>query len=259
MKLKRLWIQIGSAIVLNSYFLAPWLKGFPCPALNCYACPLAITACPIGSLQFFWGQLHIIPFYVLGVTILAALALGRGWCGWVCPFGLVQDLLARIRGNRIIRHIPAWAGAIKYVMLFGVAGFGAWYLGEPVFCKLCPAGSLEAGIPQVLLDERLQQQIGPFYFAKLGLLAVVLLASVYVSRFFCQVICPLGALFSLFNKLALFQIKLDDSACKSCGVCAKRFCPVGLKAETEANNTACIKCGECQKCPTEAVTTGIDF
>jgi polyferredoxin len=101
--------------------------------------------------------------------------------------------------------------------------------------------------------------IGWFYFAKLGLLAAILLASVYVSRFFCQVICPLGALFSLFNKVSLFQIKLDDNACKSCGVCAKRFCPVGLKAETEANNTACIKCGECQKCPTEAVTTGIDF
>jgi len=259
MKLKRWWVQVASAIVLNSYYFAPWLKRLPCPTLNCYACPLAVTACPIGSLQYFVGSMHQWPLYVGGVLLLFGLLLGRGWCGWVCPFGFLQDLLAKIRGKRIIRRLPVWATSIKYIMLFGVVGLAAWWLKEPIFCKLCPAGTLEAGIPQVLLHEDLRELIGWLFVVKIALLVGVLVGSIYISRFFCQVFCPLGALFGLFNRLAFYQVVVEQPKCNHCGLCQRRLCPTGLEAETEANNTNCIKCGDCRECPQEAVDTVLDL
>ena len=98
-------IQLVSAVVLNGY-MAGFRKGtiftgsskaVCVPVLNCYSCPGALGACPIGALQAAAGGVkHHFPFYVLGLLTLFGVVLGRLACGLLCPFGLVQDLLHHI-------------------------------------------------------------------------------------------------------------------------------------------------------------------
>ena len=73
------------------------LKRVCVPGLNCYSCPGALGACPIGSLQAVLGDRnHWFSFYVVGFLLFFGAVLGRFVCGWLCPFGLAQDLLAKI-------------------------------------------------------------------------------------------------------------------------------------------------------------------
>ena len=88
------------------------------PVLNCYSCPGALGACPIGSLQStLAGTALKFPFYVVGLLLLFALCLGRIICGWLCPFGLVQDLLYKIPTPKFGKNsITAKLTYLKYVI-----------------------------------------------------------------------------------------------------------------------------------------------
>lgn len=67
------------------------------PGLNCYSCPGAIVSCPIGSLQAVLGSRNFkFSFYIIGFVMIIGYFIGRFVCGWLCPFGLVQDLLYKI-------------------------------------------------------------------------------------------------------------------------------------------------------------------
>ena len=98
------------------------------PVLNCYSCPGALGACPIGSLQStLAGTALKFPFYVVGLLLLFALCLGRVICGWLCPFGLVQDLLYKIPSPKLHKNaftqklsLLKYAVAVIFVLL--VAG-----------------------------------------------------------------------------------------------------------------------------------------
>ena len=64
------------------------------PGFNCYSCPGAIGACPLGSLQnALTDAKHTAPWYVVGILLLFGITLGRTICGWFCPLGLIQELL----------------------------------------------------------------------------------------------------------------------------------------------------------------------
>ncbi len=91
----RTYVQAGAALLQNSYFFKN-LKFCPTPALNCYACPLAVTACPIGTLQNLILKGYL-PLAILGFLITVGAAVGRAACGWACPFGFAQDLLGRTK------------------------------------------------------------------------------------------------------------------------------------------------------------------
>src|SRR5512136_3122089 len=97
--------------VANLGLVAILKTGIPCPFFYCYACPAAAFACPIGVFQNY-AILQQFPFYALGLIGLFGLSLGRFWCGWACPFGLVQDLVSLIRRGsyRGVLHLPrvAW-------------------------------------------------------------------------------------------------------------------------------------------------------
>lgn len=219
------------------------------PGLHCYACPLAITVCPIGLLQnlIISGTL---PFYFLGMVAAYGLALGRGWCGWFCPFGTVNDLLA-FRKVRFVRALSP----VKLLVLLGT-GVAAWRLADTWFCKLCPAASLEASLPYLGLGIA---QVNTPFLIHMGTLAGALAGMVLVARFWCRYLCPMGGLLSLFNRASFFGLRLQGDKCSGCGMCS-RSCPMGIKPHREINSADCVKCGECvPSCKIGALSIGFSL
>ena len=293
---RRPWVQIASLVLLNSYFTQNVTRAVPCLALNCYACPLAAMACPIGSIQHFVG-LRQVPFYVLGVIGLAGALGGRFACGWFCPFGWLQELIYKlpvpkwaVRPRRqaswwilLIVSIPYGAGvwaiqhftapAVLPLALYLVAGFGLYaLLGasrllaviglvtllpflwlEPWFCKLCPAGMLEGGIPQVVIEPALRGLVGPLYWLKAFLLVLFLVWMAVTRRPFCRWICPLGALWSPFNRWSTLQMAVDTDTCIRCNRC-QQVCPVDIRIYEGASDGACVRCMQCvNECPVSCI------
>lgn len=248
-RLRRNRYQLGMLIVANSYVFSA-LKFFPCPILNCYACPLAVFACPIGSLQHF-VIIGAIPFFVLGLLGVIGAAVGKMTCGWLCPFGYLQDLLAKVPMRKF--DIPRILEYGQYVALIILVLVLPVWLKEPWFSKLCPQGTLEAGIPWIFIDAKLRAQVGALYYVKLGILAGFLTAMLFTKRPFCRTACALGAIFSIFNRFSIFRLSVDTTDCDACGLC-KSVCPVDLEVHKTPNDRRCIRCLQCTSCA--AVTFG---
>ena len=95
-------------------------KGLCAPGLNCYSCPGATLACPLGSLQSgLLSSRYRFSYYVLGTILLMGILFGRLICGFLCPFGLVQDLMYKIPIRKVLRRIPGdrYLRYIKYAVL----------------------------------------------------------------------------------------------------------------------------------------------
>ena len=257
----RLFVQIIYTILTNGYVYG-YLNGkiykgplkYACvPGLNCYSCPGAIGSCPMGALQAALNGRNLkIPFAVLGFFFIFGSLLGRFVCGWLCPFGLVQDLLYKIPFFKKRRQLPGHNVFKygKYVVLFGLVLVGSAFLFTgfakvPAFCKfLCPSGTLFGAIPLVGANEQLQTQIGGLFYWKMAVLFVITFLSVMVYRPFCQYLCPLGAVYGWFNRFSLVQVKWQKESCTSCMAC-QRACPVNLKPEQISVSAECIRCGKC--------------
>lgn len=273
---KRHRFQILWAFLTNSY-LAGFAKGkiydgklknLCVPGLNCYSCPGALGSCPIGAMQAVIGSWNFrMAFYVAGFLVFVGALMGRFVCGWLCPFGLIQDLLHKIpfvkkigtfRGDRLLRKLK-YVIFLVFVILLPMFVVDMLGQGAPYFCKLiCPAGTLEGGIPLVLLNSAMRTAVGWLYAWKNVLLVVIVLLSVVIYRPFCKYICPLGAVYSVFNPIAVFRYRVDKEACVHCGACAKA-CKMQVDPSETPNHPECIRCGSCKKvCPTGAIYSGIN-
>lgn len=267
----RLILQASFAAACNGY-LRGFSKGkiyegaskYICvPGMNCYSCPGALGSCPIGSLQAtLTSREYRMAFYVLGILTVFGALFGRLICGFLCPFGLVQDLLFKIPFVRKLRRLPGERAlrAARYVILAvfvillpmlisDVTG-----LGSPWFCKfICPVGTLEGGVPLVLLNKSLRSAIGFLYTWKLGILLLTLFVSVFLYRPFCRYICPLGAIYGLFNSFSFYRYQVDQEKCTACGLCQKT-CKLDIAVWQHPNSADCIRCGECRlACPRGAL------
>ena len=267
-------VQLISAVLVNGYLIGfqkgkiftGGTKAVCVPVLNCYSCPGALGACPIGALQAaVGGMTRQVPFYVLGLLMLFGVVLGRVVCGLLCPFGLVQDLLHKI-------PVPKWnppkqvdrpARLVKYfvllVLVIGLPAFAVTQTGvtPPYFCKyICPAGTLGGGIPLLLANPALRSLAGGLFGWKVLVLAAVVVASMLIHRPFCRYLCPLGAFYALFNRFSFFQMHLDEAACIGCKKC-EHACPMAVEVTKNINSAECIRCGKCKTvCPTGAISSG---
>jgi ferredoxin-type protein NapH len=253
---KRTLVQLASLMFANSYVLSV-LKFCPAPVLNCHACPLAVMACPIGSLQHFVGQRRF-PFALVGFFTVIGALVGRMTCGWACPFGFLQDVLFRIKlgGKKLqirVRQSP-WKAA-RYLIFIGLVFVGAFATGEPLFCKMCPAGGLEAGLPLVALDPSIRAMAGALFIVKIAIVLVFIVTAILIKRPFCRFICPLGTIYSPFNKVSYVKLEVDDELCSKCGAC-RAACPMGISVHLDANTEDCIRCLECTACPAVRVKYG---
>jgi ferredoxin-type protein NapH len=268
----RTLFQLAWAALTNGYALGfvqgriftGWSKSICVPGLNCYSCPGALGACPIGSLQaVLTGRGSFFSFYVIGFLLMVGSAFGRVICGWACPFGLVQDLLYKtpLPKNWKRVSLPGHRRLVwtKYLVLalFVVAGpmllVNEFGIGTPQFCKwICPAGTLAGGM-LLSVNEMLRPQAGLLFLWKASLALVILAGAVAYYRPFCKYLCPLGAAYAPFNRVAILRLGVDGEACVHCGACRK-VCKMGVDPEHNPNSPECIRCGDCVRaCPTRAI------
>jgi ferredoxin-type protein NapH len=257
---KRLTIQTGSFVLLNTAFWGSGFKWICNPVLNCHGCPLAWFACPIGVFIHYSGY-QIFPFFALGVVLLIGALVGRLLCGWVCPFGWLQDLLHRIPSPKF--SMPKWTNAIKYVVLVAMVFAIPWFLGPTTawaFCRICPTAALQVTLPAFLgLNPAFPGTtlaMDASMILKLGLAALILALAVFSSRSFCRVLCPIGALLAPLNHLSPWTVKFKGKTCTACTICDK-VCPTDvqpmdrLRQDIPANRSLdCVVCHDCTKrCP----------
>lgn len=239
------------------------IKNACVPGLNCYSCVGALGSCPIGSLQAVIGKSGgRFSFYVVGFLLLIGSLFGRFVCGFLCPFGFFQDLLHKIPFPKKIRTMPKEKILVKlkYVILLVFVILLPMYLvndignSYPYFCKfICPVGTLEGGIPLVLLNKAMRGSIGFLFVWKNVILLTTIVLSIMIYRPFCKLICPLGAIYSLFNKVSFYRYQINCDKCIKCGKCA-RVCLMNVDPVKDANHLECIRCGNCRKaCPKGAI------
>jgi len=258
-------IQTVIALGTNAYLLFPWasviyqgpLKAVCHPGLNCYSCPGALLSCPVGAVQNFIASLRYtapgsIPH--LGVMVAGYLGfigtlVGRLPCGWICPFGFIQDLLNKVP----VPKFKPWAPLryVKYgvlvvmVLLMPFFLLDRYGIGQPWFCKLlCPAGTLEGALPLVFLKPALWTTLGFYFWNKITLLAIIIILAIFISRPFCRILCPLGAFYSLFSRMTLVQLEFTEGNCVQCRACVK-ICPTGVVPHEQRDSRECIMCLKC--------------
>lgn len=247
-------IQLGGAALSNGYLSAlssgklyggP-LKGICVPFLSCFACPTATFSCPIGSLQHF-ATTRTLPLMLIGGIGLVGLTVGRMACGWLCPFGLLQDLMHKLPTRKIA--IPRALSRLKYAVLALLVIAIPFLTGDPWFSKLCPMGTLTAGLPWVTInpgDVIAPDDVGGLFLLKLLILGAFLGLFVIARRPFCRSVCPMGAILGLFNRVSLTRLEVS-SKCSGCGRCQAR-CPVEIKVCEEPDSPECVRCLSCTSC-----------
>lgn len=232
------------------------------PGLNCYSCPAATGACPVGAFQAVVGSSsYKFSYYITGILILIGVMFGRFVCGFLCPFGWFQDLLHKLPSPKISTKKLRVLTYLKYfIMIVVVWWLGVFIVDEtgmsmPYFCKyICPQGILEGALPISLARPTLRTAFGSLFNLKLATLIVITMVSIFIYRPFCKWICPLGAFYSLFNKLSFMQLNVSDS-CIGCGKCEK-ICPMDVSIYKREMERECIRCGDCIKaCPVDAISS----
>ena len=266
-EMKRKIIQVAAFGYSNTYignfvsgqiYKGSW-KQFCNPGMNCYSCPAARLACPIGAMQAVSGSMNFkLSFYVIGFVLALGVVFGRAICGFFCPFGLIQELTYKIPFPK--KKLWKWLTYVKYVLLavfviiMPVTMVNELGMSSPAFCEyICPAGTLEGGIPLLSTHPKLRATLGALFSVKACILIITLIGCLSVCRFFCKVMCPLGAIYGLLNKVSIYHMECNKKTCISCGKC-HNICPMDVDPVKNPNSAECIRCGKCvASCPKESL------
>jgi polyferredoxin len=213
--------------------------------------------CPFGGVETLWRWLttgsYVSKTHASNVVLLVGLVAGTllaggAFCGWVCPFGALQELLANVRRwlhlpqIKVPEKLDRWLGYGRYVVLAGIlyatiSTVKLWFASYDPYRTIFSLGWLFE--PNLAED-------WPAYLVA----GVILVGAVLIPRFWCRYACPLGGLISLVQRISSLRIRRDPQVCISCNLCTKA-CPVRLPVATSKTVTAgCIGCLECvESCP----------
>ena len=207
---------------------------------------------------FIKGEIYTGPAKALCVPGLNCY-LGRTVCGWLCPVGWIQELLHKLPLPKIKKG--RWSrslGLLRYWVLgMFVVAMPLWYAVKdvplPAFCKyVCPAGTLE-GARNLLAHPQnadLFSMLGLLFTRKWIILILFIVSAAFIYRAFCRFVCPLGAIYGLFNRVSLLGVRVEAASCSQCGRCVS-VCKMDVRRVGDAG---CIHCGECiDACPDKAI------
>ncbi len=260
---KRRFVQILALILLSGNitaftFNAVSFGGVCLPIIHCNACPLTWFACPIYTISELI-QFHSIPWLALGLIAGCGALVGRFFCGWICPMGLLQDLLYLVPAPKL--RFPSFLRWLKYAFLIIAVGATAYWAGKDVlyfFCAYCPVATMEVTLPSMIVNHDWTMDAGRIL--RLAVLLSVLALVIFNMRWFCKAMCPVGALVAFTNKYSLLAIRLDPAKCIHCNKCVKS-CPMDVPVEESSRtgravnrHSECIECLKCQQvCPVSAI------
>lgn len=194
-EMKRKIVQVSAFGYSNTYignfvsgqiYKGRW-KQFCNPGMNCYSCPAARLACPIGAMQAVSGSMNFkLSFYVIGFVLALGVVFGRAICGFFCPFGLIQELIYKIPFPK--KKLWKWLTYVKYVLLavfvviMPVTMVKELGMSSPAFCEyICPAGTLEGGIPLLSTHPELRATLGALFSVKACILIITLIGCLSVG------------------------------------------------------------------------------
>jgi polyferredoxin len=271
----RVWVQAAFLLVwLNPLVAMHTICG---PVFHCYSCPWSWFGCPIGILANF-SALHLVPFAAIGTLTALGAAFGAFICGWACPFGFLQDLIAKVPTPKFT--LPLWMGHLRYGVLLALVLVIPYFWGEesPLFiCRLCPAGAIEGALPntaQQLIarqkqDSAKQQSDDPPKAdgeavaversvwpstTKMVILGLIVIAMFFTWRPWCTLFCPLGAIYGLLNHVSFLFLRFHPDLCIDCADC-RSLCVDGGPAEHRVDGLHCVRCAECTRCRAVTIET----
>lgn len=284
-------VQFCSFLLLNAVFfdLGPW--PILLPVLQSSGTPQTSVGDAFAAVQFMLYRL-VFPWLPIAAFLVTSAVLGRALCGWVCPFGFIQDLLAYIKRKHAevsprthetvvyAKHVVLGITLFISVTLAAslAAGVGDSYkeavgiFGEAPFNALSPADTLFAILPEMVLGLRYMMLektawkiistvafLSPLFWVRLFILIGVIILSVYVPRGWCRYLCPHGAALALLNKFSLLGLKRDlvrctRAGCRECVEACPMKVPILELPWEKFSDPECIYCLKCADvCPTKAI------
>jgi len=289
MRLRRIRriVQFATLPVAYAGFIIPGVLHLVWPSIHCYACPLSVWICPIGALQNF-VKLGRFPFFAMGTMMAAGAGFGRAVCGWICPFGLLNDLLAgmnrfRTRLGVIELLLSLFAGlfmvsaaavnlragvALAIAFFFALFLIRRFYLfkylflaamlaaaivcADTIFCKVCAVATFEASIPYAFnpASPIPVNLLGAPFMIHLCVGALSVVGILWARRFWCRYICPFGAIMGLTNRFSALRLLRDKEKCdpKSCGAACLKSCPMGVTGIPRLESIDATDCIRCGDC-----------
>ena len=227
--------------------------------------------CPFGGVETLWAYITTgqtlkttnllsiaILISVMGLSLLA----GRAFCGWICPFNVLEFLRlieikfygkdkitprprARFDARfpiQVPQKVDKWLRYLKYLVLVGILIASTMMVYPPLW-DFCPARALFSF-----------QLTTPLLWS---VLIIFIITSMWVQRFWCKYLCPMGALLAVFNKIAPLRIVIDHDRCTSCHRC-EADCPANIAPIPEnMRSLECVQCLECLE--TCAVSETLDL
>ncbi|MFX1564328.1 MAG: 4Fe-4S binding protein [Promethearchaeota archaeon] len=274
-------------------WLIPLFGFIPLPYVMPHGNPAA-TGVGFFDILMLFSSAGIFPYIAIGVLLIVPALVGRSFCGWVCPFGFVQDLLSLspIRTRYPSRGTDAALAPIKYVILgitlLVVTWLGVWtFLGIEedlattlgsfsiaFWSVLSPAATFFVIIPWLYLTNQISPFITewhkmlawqPIIWIRLIFLSIIILLALFVRRPYCRWFCPAGALLGLVGQFSLLGISRRPAECPGSSCDSQRCqneCPMGIRVMEapwgRLYSRRCILCLDClAKCEHEAIK--VDF
>jgi len=281
-------VQLITFVFLNAKLFGIAATAIIVPYLHASQAPFSVATGAYDSLEYTVTHCTF-PLITLGVIYLAALVVGKAFCGWACPFGMVQDFLSYLpfaKRRTLSSNAIAQLKDIKWVVVgfsvfcsllvcwrraatgFSLANVGrvGYEVEDPIgvfsdapFAVINPSGTLFAYIPWMAIWKgSVVSSAGFAGYAKLLVFVAVIVPSLYIPRFFCRYLCPMAAIMEPVFRFRFLKIHYNASKAgrEEANNVLANVCPMGVQIEKDSTDTYIdnVQCIHCGKCVTEEPT-----